>query len=73
MDAAGAPKTAFSRQLQVGSHVTYKQVGKAGIQSAAVIVEIEPAAARRDNYRIRFEDGRERNTTIDRLSFALIG
>ena len=53
--------------------MTYKQVGKAGIQSAAVIVEIEPAAERRDNYRIRFEDGRERNTTIDRLSFALIG
>ena len=53
--------------------MTYKQIGKAGIQSAAVIVEIEPAAARRDNYRIRFEDGRERNTTIDRLSFALIG
>lgn len=64
----GLPQTARSMELQVGSQVIYKQIGKAGIESVAVIVEIEPATSRKDNYRIRFEDGRERNTSQDRIS-----
>jgi hypothetical protein len=48
--------------------VIYTQIGKAKLESLAVIVAIEPAATRKDNYRIQFEDGRERNTSEDRLA-----
>jgi len=65
---SGLPQTARSMELQVGSQVIYKQMGKAGIESVAVIVEVENAAVRKDNYRIRFEDGRERNTSQDRIT-----
>ena len=41
--------------------------GKAGTESLAVIVDIEAVGSRKDNYRIRFEDGRERNVSEDKL------
>jgi len=64
----GPPATAASMSFGVGSQVIYRQIGKAGIESIAVIVHIEPAASRKDNIRIQFQDGRERNTTEDRLT-----
>lgn len=30
-------------------------------------MDIEPVGSRKDNYRIRFEDGRERNVSEDKL------
>ena len=32
-----------------------------------MIIDIEPVGSRKDNYRIRFEDGRERNVSEDKL------
>jgi hypothetical protein len=64
---AGVSQSASSQQFAVGSQVIYTQIGKAKLESLAVIVGIEPAATRKDNYRIQFEDGRERNTSEDRL------
>eukprot|EP00918_Siedleckia_nematoides_P069791 GHVU01152178.1.p1 GENE.GHVU01152178.1~~GHVU01152178.1.p1 ORF type:complete len:325 (+),score=49.67 GHVU01152178.1:56-1030(+) len=61
-------QTASSSKLGVGTSVVYKQMGKAGTESLAVIVDIEPVGSRKDNYRIRFEDGRERNTSEDKLT-----
>ena len=54
--------------MSVAVQVIYTQIGKAKLESLAVIVAIEPAATRKDNYRIQFEDGRERNTSEDRLA-----
>uniref|UniRef100_A0A6U5Z1R8 Uncharacterized protein n=1 Tax=Guillardia theta TaxID=55529 RepID=A0A6U5Z1R8_GUITH len=55
-----------SNVMQVGSTVIYRQLGS-NAESVAQIVEIEPVGSRKDNYKIRFEDGRERNTTVDKL------
>jgi len=38
------------------------------VQSLAVIVAIENPLSRKDNYRIQFQDGSERNTSQDRLT-----
>jgi hypothetical protein len=38
------------------------------LQSLAVIVGIDNPLARKDNYRIQFQDGSERNTSQDRIS-----
>lgn len=65
---SGVSPSASSQQFAVGSQVVYTQIGKAKLESLAVIVGIEPAATRKDNYRIQFEDGRERNTSEDRLA-----
>jgi len=67
-NAGPGQMTSASMGFQVGSQVRYKQIGKAGIESMAVIVAIEPAASRKDNYRVQFQDGSERNTSQDRLT-----
>lgn len=46
-DAGTPPHTTASLSLSVGAMVTYKQIGKAGIESQAVIVDILPAASRK--------------------------
>jgi len=61
-------QTSSSMSLVVGAQVSYRQMGKAGTETLAVIVDIEPVGSRKDNYRIRFEDGRERNTGEDKLT-----
>ena len=68
LDPRSGVQTASSSKLGVGSSVVYKQMGKAGTESMAVIVDIEPVGSRKDNYRIRFEDGSERNTSEDKLT-----
>lgn len=72
-DSQAGVQTSSSMKLAIGSQVMYKQMGKAGTESAAVIVDIEPAGSRKDNYRIRFEDGRERNTGEDKLTLVYGG
>lgn len=67
-DQPRAVQTSSSMKLAVGTHVLYKQIGKSGVESPAVIIDIEPVGSRKDNYRIRFEDGRERNTGEDKLT-----
>lgn len=37
-------------------------------QSLAVIVGIDNPLSRKDNYRIQFQDGSERNTSQDRIT-----
>ena len=47
-------------------------MGKAHTELDAEIVEIEPVGGRKDNIRIRFADGRERNTSADKLKAVAI-
>eukprot|EP00277_Geminigera_cryophila_P008052 CAMPEP_0179433830 /NCGR_PEP_ID=MMETSP0799-20121207/18173_1 /TAXON_ID=46947 /ORGANISM="Geminigera cryophila, Strain CCMP2564" /LENGTH=275 /DNA_ID=CAMNT_0021212059 /DNA_START=237 /DNA_END=1064 /DNA_ORIENTATION=+ len=68
MQEQAGVQTSSSMKLAIGSQVMYKQMGKAGTESKAVVIDIEPVGSRKDNYRIRFEDGRERNTGEDKLT-----
>ena len=43
----GAPQTAASMQLGMGAPVIYKQIGKAGLESMAVVIEIASPASRK--------------------------
>lgn len=61
-----------SSTLAVGTRVIYTQMGKAHTELDAEIVEIEPVGGRKDNIRIRFADGRERNTSADKLKAVAI-
>lgn len=59
--------------LSVGTRVIYTQMGKARTELDAEVVEIEPEGSRKDNIRIRFLDGRERNTSADKLKAVAAG
>lgn len=39
-------QTSSSMKLDVGTHVLYKQIGKSGVESPAVIIDIEPVGSR---------------------------
>lgn len=68
---AGVP--ASPSTLAVGTRVIYTQMGNARTELDAEVVEIEEVGSRRDNIRIRFMDGRERNTSADKLKVVAVG
>jgi hypothetical protein len=45
-DQPRAVQTSSSMKLAVGTHVLYKQIGKSGVESPAVIIDIEPVGSR---------------------------